>query len=136
MYRTERQPAWQRDITWASGVLLALTVLVGIVLFTQAQLAAPERGQAVIRSVLDLTLQPAGAAAELGVRSGSTSQAGDPLPLLPGIDVFADATEVPSFTADEGISRIAVVLAGRLTTGGVQAKLATVSDPRLAAQLT
>jgi len=136
MYRTERQPAWQRDITWASGVLLALTVLVGIVLFTQAQLAAPERGQAVIRSVLDLTLQPAGAAAELGVRSGSTYQAGDPLPLLPGIDVFADATEVPSFTADEGISRIAGVLAGRLTTGGVQAMLATVSDPRLAAQLT
>ena len=35
MYRTERQPAWQRDITWASGVLLAVTVLVGTLLFTQ-----------------------------------------------------------------------------------------------------
>ncbi len=135
MYRTERQPAWQRDITWASGVLLALTVMVGTLLFTQAQLAAPERGQAVIRGVLELTLQPAGAAAELGVRSGTTYQAGDPLPLLPGVDVFADPTEVPTFGADQGISRIAGVLAGRLVEGGTQTMLATVTDPRLAAQL-
>src|SRR5690606_12718434 len=135
MYRTERQPAWQRDITWASGVLLALTVMVGIVLFTQAQLAAPERGQAVIRSVLEMTLQPAGAAAEVGVRSGTTYQAGDALPLLPGVDVFADATEVPTFTAEEGISRIAGVLAGRLASGGTQAMLQGVTDPQLSAQL-
>lgn len=135
MYRTERQPAWQRDITWASGVLLALTVMVGTLLFTQAQLAAPERGQAVIRGVLELTLQPAGAAAELGVRSATTYQAGDPLPLLPGVDVFADPTEVPTFGADQGISRIAGVLAGRLVEGGTQTMLATVTDPRLAAQL-
>lgn len=135
MYRTERQPAWQRDITWVSGVLLALTVMVGIVLFTQAQLAAPERGQAVIRSVLEMTLQPAGAAAEVGFRSGTTYQAGDALPLLPGVDVFADATEVPTFTAEEGISRIAGVLAGRLASGGTQAMLQGVTDPQLSAQL-
>ncbi len=135
MYRTDRQPAWQRDITWASGVLLALTVMVGTLLFTQAQLAAPERGQAVIRGVLELTLQPAGAGAELGVRSGTTYQSGDPLPLLPGVDVYADATEIPTFTAEQGISRIAGVLAGRLASDGTQAMLATVSDPQFSAQL-
>src|SRR5690606_7651967 len=136
MYRTERQPAWQRDVTWASGVLLALTVLVGILLFTQMQLASPDRGVPIIRSILQLTLQPGGdAIAGLGVRAGSAYQTGQPLMLLPGLDVYADATEIPSFTADAAVSRSAGVLTGRLIDGGSPALLAGVSDPALAAQL-
>lgn len=136
MYRTERQPAWQRDIAWASGVLLALTVLVGVLLFTQTQVSSPDTGTAVIRSVLDLTLRPGGELpGELGVRAGTTYQPGQPLTLLPGIDVFADATEVPTFTAEEAIGRIAGVLTERLITSGNQALLASVGDPVLRSQL-
>lgn len=136
MYRTERQPAWQRDITWASGVLLAVTVLVGTLLFTQMQLASPERGVPIIRGIVQLTLQPGGdAATGLGVRAGSTYQAGQPLMLLPGLDVYADSTEIPGFTVDQAIGRAAGVLTGRLIDGGSSALLASVSDPTLSAQL-
>src|SRR5690606_3441582 len=135
MYRTERQSAWQRDVTWASAVLLALTVMAGVLLFTQAQLASEERGVPVIRSVLELTLQPGGAAADLGVRSGTGYSPGEPLALLPGVEVFADPTEVPTFSGDQAVSRIAGVLTDRLITGGAQAMLAAVADPELGAQL-
>ncbi|HZJ09314.1 MAG TPA: hypothetical protein VFD39_06430 [Trueperaceae bacterium] len=136
MYRTERQPAWQRDITWVSGVLLALAVMAGTLLFTQVQLASPERGVDVIRGILQLTLQPGGSAsAELGVRAGSSYQAGQPLTLLPGVGVFADPTEVPTFTVDAAIGRIAGVLTGQLIAGGSQSMLTTVSDPVLREQL-
>jgi hypothetical protein len=136
MYRTERQPAWQRDITWASGVLLALTVLAGVLLFTQMQLASPDRGTAIIRGVLELTLQPGGeATAGLGVRAGSSYQAGQPLMLLPGVDVYADATEIPGFTAEAAVSRTAGVLTGRLVDGGGPSLLAAVTDPVLSGQL-
>jgi hypothetical protein len=135
MYRTERQSAWQRDVTWASAVLLALTVMAGVLLFTQAQLASEERGVSVIRSVLELTLRPGGAAADLGVRSGTAYVPGEPLALLPGVEVFADPTEVPTFTVDQAVSRIAGVLADRLITGGAQAMLDSVADPELGAQL-
>ena len=136
MYRTERQPAWQRDVTWASGVLLALTVLAGVLLFTQLQLASPDRGEPIIRGVLGLTLQPGGSAeAGLGVRAGSSYQAGQPLMLLPGLDVYADATEIPGFTSEAAVNRAAGVLAGRLIDGGGPAVLAAVTDPVLSAQL-
>lgn len=135
MYRTERQPAWQRDITWASGVLLALAVMVGTLLFTQHQLTSPDRGVAVIRGILQLTLQPAGSGTDLGVRAGSSYQAGQPLTLLPGVDVFADPTEVPTFTAQQATSRIAGVLSGQLIAGGSPALLGAVSDPALHEQL-
>lgn len=136
MYRTERQPAWQRDITWVSGVLLALAVMVGALLFTQAQLASPDRGVDVIRGVLQLTLQPAGATSgELGVRAGSSYQAGQPLTLLPGVEVFADPTEIPSFTGEAAIGRIAGVLTGQLIAGGSQAMLSAVNEPGLRQQL-
>src|SRR5690606_38777469 len=130
MYRTERQPAWQRDITWASGVLLALAVMVGALLFTQAQLASPDRGVAVIRGILQLTLQPGGAGSgDLGVRAGSSYQPGQPLTLLPGVEVYADPTEIPSFTGEAAIGRIAGVLTGQLITGGSQAMLSAVGEP-------
>jgi len=136
MYRTERQPAWQRDIAWASGVLLVLAVLAGTLLFTQTRLAAPATGTAVIRSVLGLTLQPTGVEpAELGVRAGASYQAGQPLMLLPGIEVFADATEIPTFTVEEAVGRIAGVLTDRLIASGSQALLASVEDPTLDRQL-
>lgn len=136
MYRTERQPAWQRDITWASGVLLALAVVAGLLLFTQMQLASPDRGVPIIRGVLQLTLQPGGDAnAGLGVRAGSSYQAGQPLMLLPGLDVYADATEIPGFTAEAAINRAAGVLTGRLVDGGGPAVLAAVTDPVLTQQL-
>ncbi len=136
MYRTERQPAWQRDIAWASAVLLVLTVLAGTLLFTQAQLSTQSTGTEVIRSVLSLTLQPGGSEpAELGVRAGASYQAGQPLTLLPGIEVFADATEVPTFTVEAAVGRIAGVLTDRLITSGSQALLASVGDPVIASQL-
>lgn len=136
MYRTERQPAWQCDIAWASAVLLVLTILAGTLLFTQAQLSTQSTGTEVIRSVLSMTLQPSGAEpAEVGVRAGASYQAGQPLTLLPGIEVFADATEVPGFTVEGAVGRIAGVLTDRLITSGSQTLLASVGDPVIAGQL-
>lgn len=135
MYRTERQPAWQRDIAWASAVLLVLTVLAGTQLFTQAQLSTQSTGTEVIRSVLSMTLQPSGAEpAEVGVRAGASYQAGQPLTLLPGLEVFADATEIPGFTVEGAVGRIAGVLTDRLITSGSQTLLASIGDPVIAGQ--
>lgn len=115
---------------------MALTVSVGVLLFTQMQLASPDRGVPIIRGVLELTLQPGGAVnAGLGVRAGSAYQAGQPLMLLPGLDVYADATEIPDFTAEAAVNRAAGVLVGRLVDGGSPAVLASVTDPALSQQL-
>jgi hypothetical protein len=55
--------------------------------------------------------------------------------LLPGVDVYADATEIPGFTAEAAVSRTAGVLTGRLVDGGGPSLLAAVTDPVLSGQL-
>lgn len=135
MYRTDRQPAWQRDVVWLSAILLALAVLFGTLTFTQARLASESRGVAIVRGILRLTLLPGAEGGNLGVRAGASYQAGQPLALLPGLEVYADATEIPTFTVDEAIGRSAGVLADRLVAGGSTAVLAVVTDPDLRSQV-
>ncbi len=135
MYRTDRQPAYQRDVTWASAVLLALTVLVGIVLFSLTQLSSNQRGLEVINGVLKLTLRPGGEGSVVGVRTGAEYQAGASLMLLPGLEVYADPSEIPTFSGGDAVSRSAGVLSERLISGGEENLLAAVSEPTLRRQL-
>ncbi len=134
MYRNERQPAWQRDVAWASAVLLALAALAGTLFFSLSQLSNSESGPAAERSILRLTLRPGGAGSLVEVRTGAGYVAGQPLMLLPGMQVFADPTEVPDFTVDDAVSRSAGVLADRLVTGGGGALLGMLGNDSLRRQ--
>lgn len=135
MYRNDRQPAWQRDVVWLAAVILALAVMFGTLTFTQARLASESRGVEIVRGILRLTLLPSADSANLGVRAGASYEAGQPLTLLPGLQVVADATEIPTFTVDQAIGRISGVLADRLVTGGAENVLALVTEPDLRGQV-
>ena len=88
MYRTERQPAWQRDVAWASAVLLALAALLGVLFFSLSQLSDRETGQATEQAILRLTLRPGGDGSLVEVRTGAGYVPGQPLMLLPGMQTF------------------------------------------------
>lgn len=135
MYRTERQPAWQRDLTWAGALLLAVVVAVGAGLLSLAQLSAPRTGVDVIRGVLEVTLVPAAGGTGVNVRTLTEYRAGEQLMLLPGLDVFADATEIPDFTVDAAVNRGAGVLSDKLVTGGQAALLSSATNAELRHQL-
>lgn len=137
MLRSERSPAWHRDIKWLSAVLLVISLGIGTLTFSLAELTTEPRAVPILRDLLRLTLldQQAGGAG-LAVRTGSAYQPGQRLALLPGVDVYADPTEVPSFTVDQAVSRIAGVLADKTIQGGSRSVLALVSDAAIQAQLT
>ncbi|MFA5550854.1 MAG: hypothetical protein WDA03_04480 [Trueperaceae bacterium] len=134
MYRVERQPAWQRDVAWASAVLLALAALAGVLWFSLAQLSDRETGQATQREILRLTLRPGGNGGLVEVRTGAGFVPGQQLMLLPGMQVFADPTEIPTFTVSDAVSRSAGVLADRLVVGGQDALLGMLSNESLRRQ--
>lgn len=136
MLRTERSPAWHRDVKWLSAILLAITVAVATLAFSLSELTVKARALPVLHEMLKLTLMPEGStSADLAVRTGAAYRPGKQLTLLPGVDVYADATEVPAFTVDQAISRIAGVLAQKTIEGGRGAALALVSDAGIRAQL-
>ncbi|NLG08538.1 MAG: hypothetical protein GX560_04705 [Deinococcales bacterium] len=134
MYRTDRQPAWQRDVAWASALLLVLVTLAGTLLFSLARLSTPTRGPEVGAAVLRLTLRPGGEGSLVAVRTGAGYVPGQPLMLLPGLQVYADPSEVPTFTAADAVSRSAGVLADRLVRGGGGALLEALGDGALRRQ--
>lgn len=134
MYRTERQPAWQRDVAWASAVLLALAALVGVLAVSLAQLSDEETGQATQRAILRLSLRPGGDGSLVEVRTGAGYVPGQPLMLLPGMQVFADPTEVPTFAVADAVSRSAGVLADRFVQGGSQPLMQALGNEALRRQ--
>lgn len=136
MLRTERSPAWHRDVKWISAILLVIGVAVATLAFSLGQLTVRQRALPVLHQMLGLTLVPQGSGdAGLAVRTGAAYQPGQKLTLLPGVDVYADPTEVPTFTVDEAINRIAGVLAGKTVDGGGPAVLALVTDAGMQDQL-
>lgn len=135
MYRTERQPAWQRDVAWASAVLLAVGILAGVFFFSLARLSAPQSGPQVVSAILRLTLRPGGEGGLVEVRAGAGYVPGQQLALLPGLQVYADPSEIPDFTAAGAVSRSAGVLTDRLLTGGSAALLGAVTNEALTRQL-
>lgn len=136
MYR-DSHPAWHRDVKWASGVLLVLSLAAATMFFSAAQITERARAEPLLQSVLELTLLPGNddAAPPVAVRRGMAYEAGEPLQLLPGVDVFADPTEIADFTVAEAISRIAGVLADRTLRDGSEGARALVSAPVLGTQL-
>ncbi len=135
MYRTERQPAWQRDLTWASAVLLAVTVAIGAILFSLAQLSSQRSGNGIAHGLLEVTLLPGAGGTAVGVKTLTQYRAGQPLMLLAGLDVYADATEIPTFTLDAAVNRAAGVLSDKLITAGQAGLLAAVENAELRRQL-
>lgn len=136
MYNQQRGPTWHRDAKWLSGILLALTLAIAVLLVSLAQLTASGRAVPLLERVLQVTLLPNGEAhAPLAVRQGSDYQPGEPLELLPGVAVHVDATELPGFDSRAGLDRIAGVLAERVLTDGVDAARQLVTDPVFREQL-
>lgn len=137
MLRNDRSPAWHRDVKWLSAIGCVLALAAATLAFSLSQVTVRDSALPVLRSAIQLTLMPTGGApALLAVQTGTAYQAGQPLMLLPGVEVFADPTEVPAFTVDQAIGRIAGVLADRTVTGGSGSVLEAVSDPSVKAQLS
>ena len=135
MYR-DVQPAWHRDVKWASGILLVVALAAATLFFSLSQITVRERSEPLLHEVLELTLLPGAEAAQtVAVRRGIEWEPGQRLQLLPGVDVYADPTEIPDFGADDAVSRIAGVLAERTIRQGSEGARAMVSEPVLDAQL-
>lgn len=135
MYR-DQTPAWYRDAKWLSGLLLVLSLAAGLVFFSLAQLSARSRAVPLLERILELTLLPGGVeTSAIAVRQGVSYTPGERLQLLPGVEVYADPTEVAAFTVGEAQSRIAGVLAEAVIAGGTRNALALMSDVRFGEQL-
>lgn len=135
MLRSERSPAWHRDVKWTSAVLLVLAVAVATLALSLSELTVRTRALPVLNEMLTLTLAPEGASPELAVRTGAAYTPGQRLTLVPGVAVYADPTEIPTFTVDQAINRIAGVLAEKTIDGGSAAARALVTDAGIQAQL-
>lgn len=130
MVRVERRPAWQIDLKWWSAILLVITVAVGALAHGAARLTAPERSEPLVREIMRLVIGPSGGPIELAA-SARGYVPGEPLAVLPGLDVYVDPSEVPAFSPDDAVSRAAGVLSQRFLFGGAAAALSGVTDPTL-----
>jgi hypothetical protein len=122
-------------VKWLSGILLVVTLAAATLAFSLGQLTVRDRAVPVLTDVLRITLLPGDGGSDLSVRTGAAYQAGEPLMLLPGVEAYADPTELGTFSVDQAVNRIAGVLAGTTVDGGRAAALALVSDPTLSRQL-
>ena len=135
MYR-DAQPAWHRDVKWMSGILLVLALGAAVLFFSLAQITDRSRAEPLLQEILDLTLLPGSEPDHLvQVRSGLEWSPGEPLQLLPAVDVFADSTELPDFDVAGAVNRIAGVLAERTVTEGTEGALTLVAPSEFASQL-
>lgn len=137
---TPRKPAWHRDAKWLSGVLLAFAVAVATLYISLAQLTRPALGVRVLNSVLSLTLIPDDpnqpqAAEEIVVRQGLEYTPGEPLMLIPGLDVAVSSGEIGTITPEAARARTAELLADALISSGAENALARVTDQTLNFQL-
>jgi len=136
MLRSERRPAWHRDVKWVSAILLVVSLAVATLAFSLSELTTEQRAVPVLRAMLRVTLAgESGGLSGLAVRTGASYQPGQRLALLPGVEVYADPTEVAGFTVDQAVNRIAGVLAQQTVQGGGAAALKLVSDATISAQL-
>ena len=135
MFDNNRSPAWFRDSKWLSGILLVVVLAASILSFSLTQLTTANRAKLVLERVIELTLLPEGVGQGLAVRQGIDFELGDRLQLLPGVEVFADPTEIEGLTTEDAQSRVAAVLAERVVSAGTAAALALVTDGDLTAQL-
>jgi hypothetical protein len=136
MYRGESNPAWFRDVKWVGALLLVASLAAATLTFSLTQLTAEGQGTALLRQVLQLTLLPEGVdEGAVEVRQGVDFRPGEALTLLPGVEVFADATEVGVFRAEDAVGRIAGVLADGLVQSGTTGAYALVTNAGLRDQL-
>jgi len=132
----DENPVWFRDAKWLCGIFLVPSLAVALWYFGLAQLSARGRGAPVLERVLQLTLLPEGTGgASLAVRQGLDYTPGEPLQLLPGVEVYADVGEIPGFSLEEADNRIAGVLAERVITGGVSSAQEAVTNVEFGDQL-
>lgn len=135
MYRTSRQPAWHRDVVWASAMLLAFTTLAWLCLFSLAQLSSPKSGESMQRELLRLALKPPGAEGAIQVRTASGYVPGEPFVLYPGLNLTATPGELPTLSSREALERAGAEMTATLLAEGSGALLGLVTDGALADQL-
>ena len=135
---SNRNPAWYKDIKWLTGLLLVPTLALATLFFSLSQLTNETPAKNTLESVLQLTLLPEGLEADTGlvpVQQGFAYVPGEPLRLLPGVDVYVDATELQAFTVADAKGRIAGVIADRVIADGAADALSLVPEGVLRNQL-
>src|SRR5690625_1923419 len=101
MYRTQTQATWQRNLVWSCAVLLAIATICATVFWPLSRLSSEQYGPQLLRAGVATALPSTN---EIHADTGGY-EAGTPLALLPGFEVFIDASEIPAFSAEEAISR-------------------------------
>lgn len=135
MYPRETGSGWRADSRWLCGIVLVLATTAAALLFSLTGLARPVAGTQVLERLLGLALQSEGGVS-VSADSGAAWLPGTPLQLLHGLEVYADPTEVSSFSTDDAANRIAGVLTDSLLQGGTPAVLALSTDSTLSTLLT
>lgn len=139
MYSNDSNPAWYRDVKWIATILLVFLFATLTLLISFAQLTRPRLGQSMLESVLSLSLLPdntqADAAPAIEIAQGLDFTPGEPLILLPGVNISAETAELTDFTPDLSRARIAAAFTDDIVTSGLATALGRVTDPQLQAQL-
>lgn len=133
----DKNPAWYRDIKWVSSILLIPTLAAAILMFSLASLSAEPMAERVLESVLSVTLLPEGNqnGELIAVQPDFDYEVGEPLKLLPGVEVFAKPTELDSLSVKEARGRMASRFTDKVFAQGQAGVVGLVSDPTLNAQL-
>jgi hypothetical protein len=123
---------------WLAAILLAFMVALTLLFFSLAQVARESTARQILTRTLELSLLPEGLSQEtrlVEVKQGLEYSPGEPLVLIPGVNVSIPAAEIAGIQASEARSRIALTLADDVLAGGAGLALQRVSDPVLQNQL-
>ena len=133
----DKNPAWYRDVKWVSSILLIPTLAAATLMFSLASLSAETMAESVLESVLSVTLLPEGnqSGEIIAVQPDFDYTVGEPLMLLPGVEVFAEPTELDSLNAKKARERIASRLTDKAFAQGRAGVLGLLSDPTITSQL-
>lgn len=135
MYDSNRNPLWFTDAKWFSAILLTLLAVMAALSFVLGRATESIAIRPVTERILALALVPDEAQQAVAVREVSSYVAGQPLELLPGTGIYADPTEIPSFTVLQAQNRIAGVLTEEIMNEGVTQALQQVQGSVLGPQL-
>ncbi len=142
MYLTSNTPArpyWYQDAKWLTGLALVFVLSFTLLVFGLSRISAPEPAQEILRTVLELTLLPEGVEENsrlTALRQDPILRPGEPFELIPGVNIFAEESELTTLSAQAARLRVSNQLADAILNRGLNAALTQVSDPLLAQQLT
>src|SRR5690625_97478 len=134
---SREQPNWRVDVKWASGVLLALTLIFLIPLLTLSQLSSQRRAVPIFEEIFADALAQTGEdapAVTSRVRVQFDYQPGEPLEVLPGSGVTIPAGQLDEVGPWEAVQLLASDWAGRTVNAGAAAVARALSGSTLEAR--